>query len=67
MSYTVQYFRDGEWLNTWAPVMPCTTVSEAERLATVRSENTNRVYRVRNNGRTLSQWKNGKPLAKENA
>lgn len=65
MMYKVEFWRDGRWQETWAPVMPTKTRTEAERLAARRSENTDRIYRVRSHNRTVSEWRNGNQVAKE--
>ena len=66
VSYYVQYYRDGEWKETYSPVLPGPTRTEAERLAAKRSMN-GRVYRVRKGKETVSKFQHGKQLTKEDA
>jgi len=64
MSYYVQYFRDGKWRETYSPVLPGPSRTEAERLAAKRSLN-GLVYRVRKAKVTVSKFQFGKQLTKE--
>lgn len=64
MSFYVQYYRDGKWYETYSPVLPGPTRSEAERLAARRSEG-GRMYRVRKGKQTMSVYQYGKQLPKE--
>lgn len=80
MTYSVEYYRPGEsyrengreyvtageWRETYSPVLPGPSRSEAERLAAKRSEN-GRIYRVRKGRETISRFLNGKQLTKEDA
>lgn len=65
MSYYVQYLRDGAWKETYSPVLPGPSRTEAERLAIRRSEN-GLIYRVRNGKYTIAKFQYGKQLEKEN-
>lgn len=67
MNFSVEYFRNGEWRATWPPVKAPIEWTEADRLASVRSENSGLTYRVRQGNRTISKWKNGKSVTKEHA
>jgi len=53
------------WSDVWSPVEPIKQRSEADRLALTRSKKSRRIYRVWKNGKTLSQWKNGYEIEKE--
>lgn len=64
MSYYVQYYRDNEWKETYSPVLPGPSRTEAERLAIKRSEN-GLVYRVRKGKVTVSKFQHGNQLTKE--
>lgn len=77
-NYYVQFFRPGEsyrengkeyvtaprWCETYSPVLPGPSRTEAERLAAKRSMN-GRIYRVRKGTTTISQFQHGKQLTKE--
>lgn len=64
MSYYVQYYRDGKWRETYSPVLPGPSRTEAERLAAKRSAN-GLVYRVRKGKQTISKFQHGNQLTKE--
>lgn len=67
MSYYVQYYRDGKWCETYSPVLPGPSRTEAERLAAKRSENNGLVYRVRKGKTTISKFQHGNQLTKEDS
>jgi hypothetical protein len=62
--YVVEYLHDGEWKETYSPVLPGPHRTEAERLAVKRSEN-GYIYRVRKGKTTVSKFQHGKQLVKE--
>jgi hypothetical protein len=66
VSYYVQYYRDGKWCETYSPVLPGPSRTEAERLAAKRSMN-GLVYRVRKGKQTVSKFQLGNQLTKEDS
>lgn len=66
MTYSVEYYRDGKWRETYSPVLPGPSRTEAERLAARRSEN-GLIYRVRKGKQTISKFQHGNQLTKEDA
>lgn len=65
MNYYVQYWNEHaqQWNECSSPIMPTKFLSEAERLARVRSEKSVRHFRVRKNRVTVTSWKGGKEEA----
>ena len=63
-SYQVDYFNEhtDRWNTIYSPIMPTKYKTEAERLATVRSEKSTRIFRVRKGRETISHWKAGKDI-----
>lgn len=64
MTYSVEYWRDGQWHESRDATVPGKFLSEAERLAARRSQG-GRIYRVRDGRRTLSKFQHGNQLTKE--
>jgi hypothetical protein len=65
--YSVQYLSrlTGTWKEAVGPLVPSRYKTEAERLAAIRSEkNVETTFRVREGGKTVSEWRGGKQLAK---
>ncbi len=60
MTCTVEYLRDNEWKPSFTMGNSPRTASEAERLASIRSEHSGFDYRVVDaDGISLSVWRNG--------
>lgn len=64
MTYSLDYYRAGEWYPAHYVKPPGDKETEIVRLAAVRSEN-GLIYRVRRGRQTIAKFQNGKQLTKE--